>query len=143
MGVVIVYRRTAVGISEDQLSGPFFTGWPNPPDPATHLQVLLGSDHVALAVLEADQRVIGFATAISDGVLAAYIPLLEVVPEYRGRGIGSDLIRELLDDIGDLYMIDAMVDPDLQPFYRHLGLRPSTGVALRNYDRQSGQRGVV
>ena len=31
-------------------------------------------------------RVVGFVTAISDGVLSAYIPLLEVLPEYQGAG---------------------------------------------------------
>jgi ribosomal protein S18 acetylase RimI-like enzyme len=92
-----------------------------------------------LAVHEPDQQVVGFITAITDGVLSAFIPLLEVVPEYQGRGIGSDLVRMLLDDIGDLYAIDAMVDRELQPFYKHLGLGPADGVALRNYDRQSGR----
>jgi ribosomal protein S18 acetylase RimI-like enzyme len=71
-------------------------------------------------------------------VLAAYIPFLEVVPEYQGRGIGSELIRRLLEVIGPIYAVDAACDPELQPFYRHLGLRPGTAVMLRNYERQSG-----
>jgi hypothetical protein len=29
-------------------------------------------------------RVIGFITAVTDKVLSAYIPLLEVLPAYRG-----------------------------------------------------------
>jgi ribosomal protein S18 acetylase RimI-like enzyme len=36
---------------------------------------------------------IGFETAISDGRLTAYIPLLEVLPTYRNRGVGSQLIK--------------------------------------------------
>ncbi len=31
-----------------------------------------------------------------------------------------------------------LCDPDLQPFYARLGLRPATGMLLRNYDRQAG-----
>jgi len=135
---VIEYRRTVAGLTADQLAGPFFVGWADPPDAETHLRLLGGSDHVVLAVDEEDQ-VVGFATAITDGVLAAYIPFLEVVAEHRGRGIGSELVRLLLEDIGDLYLIDAMAEPELQPFYRHLGLRPETGVVLRNQQRQSGR----
>lgn len=135
---VIEYRRTVAGLTADQLAGPFFVGWADPPDPETHLRLLEGSDHVVLAVDEEDQTVVGFAAAISDGVLAAYISFLEVIEEHRGRGIGSDLIRHLLDDIGNLYMIDAVADPGLQPFYRHLGLQPVDGMVLRNHHRRSG-----
>lgn len=137
---MITYETTTDGLTADQLAGPFFEGWANAPDPEMHLQVLKGSDHVALAIREPDRAVIGFATALSDGVLAAYVPLLEVLPDYRGRGIGTELMRLLLAEIGDLYMIDAMVDPGLQPFYRHLGMEPSTGAAIRTHSRQSGGR---
>ena len=50
------------GIDADQLSG-FFVGWPSPPDPETHLRILEGSFAVALAL--ADERVIGFANAVT------------------------------------------------------------------------------
>lgn len=136
---MIRYATSLEGLRADQLTGPFFEGWPSAPDPETHLELLHGSDHVVLAVRDEDQSVVGFATAISDGVLAAYIPFLEVLPDYRGRGIGSELIRILLTEIGDVYMVDAMVDPEFQPFYRHLGMQPATGVVIRNYERQAGR----
>lgn len=135
---MIEYRTNVAGITPDQLEGPFFVGWPNGPSPETHLRILHGSDHVVLAIDESSQRVVGFITAITDGVFMAFIPLLEVVPDSQGRGIGSELVRRLLDQLPGFYTIDAMTDPELQPFYRHLGLEASHGVSLRNYDRQSG-----
>jgi len=69
------------------------------------------------------ERVVGFVTAISDGVLSAYVPLLEVLPDHQGRGIGSELVRRLLDRLGDLYMIDVVCDENVVPFYERLGLR--------------------
>ena len=136
---MIRYLTNTADVSPSDLEGPFFVGWPDPPDPATHLELLERSDHVVLAVHEGDDRVVGFVTAITDGVLSAYIPFVEVVPEYQGRGVGSELVRRLLDVIGPIYMVDATCDPELQPFYQHLGLAPSTGVTLRNYARQSGE----
>ena len=136
---MIEYRSSAAGITPDQLTGPFFVGWPDPPSPEKHLEVLAGSDHIVLAIHEPDQRVVGFVTAITDGVLFAYISMLEVVADYQDRGIGSELVRRLLAEIGDIYAVDAMVDAELQPFYRHLGLVPGVGVMLRNYTRQSGR----
>ncbi len=137
---MIRYTSSLESVDEAALAGPFFTGWRNPPSPATHLEVLRGSDHVVLARLEGDDRVVGFATAITDGVLAAFIPLLEVVPEYRGRGIGSELVRRIIGAVGPLYAVDAVCDPDLQPFYRHLGLELGHAVMLRDYALQSGRR---
>jgi len=134
---MIAYADSTDGISLDNLRG-FFVGWPNPPAPETHLRILNGSDAVVLARDDATGAVVGFITAISDGVSCAYIPHLEVLPDYQGRGIGSELARRMLEKVSRLYMIDLLCDPDVQPFYARLGMRPATGMLIRNYDRQSG-----
>ena len=117
----------------------FFVGWPDPPSPATHLRLLRGSTYVLLAIDTTTGQVAGFVTAISDGVLAAYIPLLEVLPTYQGRGIGWELMRRMVAKLRELYMVDLLCDPELQPFYTRVGMRPATGMLLRNYDRQAGR----
>ncbi len=132
---MISYTDSVEDVRAAQLQG-FFVGWPHPPTPETHLRVLQGSAHVVLAWDET--HVVGYITAITDGVLAAYIPHLEVLPDYQGQGIGSELVRRMLDRLRDLYMIDLICDADVQPFYERLGMRPYTGMVFRNYDRQSG-----
>jgi ribosomal protein S18 acetylase RimI-like enzyme len=131
------YLTSAEGISPHQLHG-FFVGWPNPPSPETHLDILQHSDAVVLAVDEQTGRVVGFINALSDGVLSAFIPLLEVLPAYQGRGIGSELVRRMVALLGNLYAVDVMCDTDVQPFYARLGMQPAQGMMLRRYDRQSG-----
>ena len=93
-----------------------------------------------LAVDDKTGRVVGFITAITDGVLAAYIPFLEVLPEYQGRGIGRVLVRRMLAKLRKAYMVDLLCDRDLQPFYKSLKLFPATGMMLRNHRSQSGSR---
>ena len=127
------YTETVAGLEPEQLAGGFFEGWPKPPSPEMHLRVLQGSRHVVLAIDERSAEVVGFVTAISDGVLSAYIPLLEVLPDYRHQGIGQELMRRMLNTLRDLYMIDLLCDPDLQPFYEQLNMRPASGMLIRNY----------
>lgn len=123
------------GITPDMLSG-FFEFWPNPPSTDTFLRLLQGSSHVALAVEEG--QVVGFVNALSDGVLSAYIPLLEVRREWRGRGIASQLIQSLVAQLDGLYMIDTACDDDLVPFYQRFGMGRGNAMILRNYERQNG-----
>jgi len=133
---MISYTVSVTGITVEQLGG-FFVGWPDPPSPETHLRLLVNSDHFVLALDDTIGRVVGFVTAVSDGVLAAYIPLLEVLPAYQGQGIGSELVRRLLEKLRGLYAIDLICDPELQPFYERFGMKPYTGMILRNYEGQS------
>ena len=77
--------------------------------------------------------VIGFVTAVSDGVLCAYIPLLEVLPDWQSRGIGQELVRRMLASLSHLYMVDLCCDPELSPFYTRLGFHPAAGMLQRNY----------
>jgi GNAT superfamily N-acetyltransferase len=43
-------------------------------------------------------RQIGFARAFTDGVSLVYLADVYVLPEYRGRGLGVELIRETVDN---------------------------------------------
>ncbi|MCC6614873.1 MAG: GNAT family N-acetyltransferase [Anaerolineae bacterium] len=132
------YVTSVDGITADQLHGGFFEGWPSPPSPETHLRMLQNSSAVVLAL--DGETVVGFVNALSDDVLAAYIPLLEVLPDYRGQGIGGELMKRILDDLRHLYMIDLMCDPELQPFYERFAMHRYSGMIKRNFDRQSGAR---
>ena len=134
---MINYTFTTEGISPEQLKG-FFDGWLNPVSPETHLRLLRNSDEIVLAIDRETKRVVGFITAITDHVLSAYIPLLEVLPEYRGQGIGKELVDSMLARLGDLYMVDLICDQELQAFYAKRGMREATGMIMRNYDNQSG-----
>lgn len=117
---MITYTDTAVAIRRDQLEG-FFLGWPAKPTPEKHVKLLRESYAVELA-LDGD-NVVGFATAISDGVLSAFIPLLEVLPEYQHQGIGTELVRRLLTRLETLYMVDLCCDAGLEAFYTRFGFQ--------------------
>ena len=112
---------------------PFFEGWGKKPALEKRLQILNKSDHVVISFDE--KRLIGFINAITDKTLTAYIPLLEVIPEYRNRGIGSKLVRRMLTLLKDYYMIDICCDKELEGFYHKLGFTALTGMVIRNYDR--------
>lgn len=132
---MVQYTEKIEDLGPENLTG-FFVGWPNPPSPETHLAILRGSYRVVLA--KDGERVIGFVNAISDGVLAAFVPLLEVLPEYQGQGIGSELMSRMEKELSDLYSLDLVCDTDVQPFYERLEWLKSAGMSRRNYARQSG-----
>jgi len=67
-------------------------------------------------------------------VLSAFIPLLDVLPEYQGRGIGSELVRRVLLLLADTYMIDLSCDEELVGFYERFGLGRWVGMGIRNRD---------
>lgn len=133
---MITYTDSLAGINIENLQGGFFVGWPNPPSPIAHYQILANSAAIVLARSE-EGMVVGFITAISDGTSCAYIPHLEVLPSYQGFGIGTELVQRMLAKLRHLYMIDLVCDPALQPFYERVGMRAVTGMVARNYERQS------
>jgi hypothetical protein len=102
---MVEYAESLDGVNADDLHG-FFVGWRNVPSPEQHLAQLHGSAHVVLA--RDGVRVVGFVTAISDGV------------------------RRMLARPESLYMVDLCCDADLEPFYKRFGLRTwDRGMGLR------------
>ena len=128
----IRYTDSLEEVDPADLQG-FLAGWPTPPSPEVHHRMLAGSEAIVLAIDDdAGRRVVGFIHAIGDGVLTAFIPSLEVLPEYQGRGIGTELVRRLLARLDDRYSVDLVCDDDLVPFYERLGLQRWGAMIRRN-----------
>jgi GNAT superfamily N-acetyltransferase len=128
----IRYSTDANDLATAELDG-FFVGWPNKPSNATLIASIAKSDHCVLAF--DDQRLIGFITAITDHTLCAFIPLLEVLPEYQKQGIGRELVQQMKSLLANLYAIDLICDEDLVPFYTNLGFTKTRSMSIRNYER--------
>ena len=131
----IRYTCDTEGLSPEHLTG-FFDGWPNPPDPETHLTILKNSHAVWLAF--DGSQCVGFINAISDGVFYSFIPLLEVLPSHKGRGIGSELVQRMVSTLGTMYAIDIVCDETVAPFYERKAFHRCVGMVKRNHENQQG-----
>ena len=125
----ITYQETTEGIGPNDLQG-FFVGWPDRPTPGNHMAILMGSDLVVLALSDRS-RVVGFVTAITDGVSCAYIPHLEVLPEWQGDGIGTELMRRMMLKLETIRAIDVICDEEVRGFYERLGFKAWRGMIIR------------
>ena len=130
-GARTAYQDDLEGITPDDLDG-FFEGWPRRPSAQQFHQMLQRSTFVVLAT--EDDEVVGFISANSDGMNAS-IPLLEVRPEARGRGVGRALVTRMLDLLADHYAVDVVCDDDLVPFYEQFALVPLRAMIRRSPDR--------
>jgi GNAT superfamily N-acetyltransferase len=126
-------------IDAAQLAGGFWEGWPIQPTPAAHLAALRGSDYAVVAIDDQTDAVVGFISAIADGVMAAFIPSLEVLPAYRRQGIAGELVRRVLDHYAGYYSIDLVCDAELVPFYERFGGSRLSAMAWRNRGAIAGK----
>ena len=128
---MIYYTDDLTSVREDMLHG-FFVGWPRQPSARQHLAVLRRSYRAVVAINEADQRVVGFVNMLSDGVLSAFIPWLEVLPEYQRQGIGAQLMRRILEGTERFYSVDLVCDEALVPYYERFGMASASSALLRH-----------
>jgi ribosomal protein S18 acetylase RimI-like enzyme len=103
-------------------------GWPSfPADPARALRSLTAPGVVALVAVDGT-RVVGFAQALTDGALQAYLAQLATAADRRGEGIGRALVAEVLRRDGAI-RLDLVTD-SAGEFYESLPHRKFTGYRL-------------
>jgi GNAT superfamily N-acetyltransferase len=129
---MIVYCDNKSKISPNQLQG-FFVGWKKPLTTEQHYNLLCGSTYFVVAIDDEINRVVGFVTALSDGVNSGFIPLIEVLPHYKNKGIGTKLMEEILLKLNDIPNVDLTCDIELQSFYEKFKMLKSNGMVLRKY----------
>ena len=78
------------------------------------------SAHVALAW--SGGRLVGMARLLSDGVCNAYLLDVWTASAYRRQGIGSAMVRLLMDQVPGQHI--GLQTDDAEAFYTALGFRP-------------------
>lgn len=137
---MIIYKNNIDNITSEMVSGFFKpSGWKDYPSSDKFLLLLSNSEYKILAIDDEKYIVVGFINALSDKVLSAYIPLLEVLPEYQNKGIGSELVKRMMNELKDFYMIDLVCDDELEGFYSRFGMKKYSAMIKRNYDKQKGK----
>jgi GNAT superfamily N-acetyltransferase len=64
---------------------------------------------------------VGFARAVSDGATVAYLADVYVLRPYRGRGLGLELVREIVDGGSSSEVRWLLHTADAQALYAKLG----------------------
>jgi GNAT superfamily N-acetyltransferase len=76
------------------------------------------------------ERQIGFCRAATDGVSFVYLADVYVLEDYRGRGLGEELVREMVEG-GALSGLKWLLHTsDMHPLYRKLGFDVATAKVM-------------
>ena len=71
--------------------------------------------------LYADDRQVGFCRAFTDGVSLCYLADVYVLPEHTGRGLGVELVREMVEDDSLAGLTWLLHTKDAHELYRRFG----------------------
>ena len=106
------------------------TGWADDRSPGG-IQKMLDATYVVLGAWEGG-RLIGFVRAITDGIYRALIDDLVVEESRRGRGIGSELMKRLIERLREMEIEEVFLrcGGDVVPFYQRHGFEKTRGVVM-------------
>jgi GNAT superfamily N-acetyltransferase len=76
------------------------------------------------------QDLIGFARAVTDGILRAYVEDVVVSPDWRGMGVGHALLAGLMEQLGPVPVVTLFCSPDLVSYYEASSFRRSRQVVM-------------
>lgn len=95
-------------------------------------QAMMNSWYVVSAYDE--HRIIATGRIISDGVINAYLCGLVVHPDYRNRGVGTEIVRRLVEKGRSCHLhIELFTESENIPYYRKLGFEQfATGMKHDN-----------
>jgi GNAT superfamily N-acetyltransferase len=112
--------------------------WKESYDPSGIKKLIKGSFAFAVVIDSVTGKTIGTGRILSDGVSDAYLQDLVVLPQYRRKGIGKQLVEFLLDyclSRGILW-IALISEPGQDSFYLSLGFNP-----MKRYTPMKYQKG--
>ncbi len=93
----------------------------------------------SLLVLAAydNERLIGILRAVGDGETIVFVQDLLVHPAYRRKGVGSALVRTVLERYASVRQIELVTDntPDTVAFYRSMGFKSLDEIGCRGFMR--------
>ena len=99
-------------------------GWSNyTNNPAMLRQAYKNSLYVLAAY--ADDKLVGILRVVGDGASVVFLQDLIVLPEYQRHGIGSQLMRSVMDRYAEVYQLQLLTEASEKniAFYEYVGLK--------------------
>jgi GNAT superfamily N-acetyltransferase len=84
----------------------------------------------AVGLYDPDGRQVGFARVVSDGVAFAYLADVYVLADHRGRGLGTELVREAVEHGPHARLRWVLHTADAHGLYERLGFSTPSGMSL-------------
>lgn len=97
-------------------------GWTNYTNKPDTLKKAYENSLLTLGAYDGD-KLIGVIRTVGDGFSVVFVQDILVFPEYQRKGIGTQLLREVMDRFSEVYQMELMTDntPKTMSFYQSLG----------------------
>ena len=99
-------------------------GWSNYTNNPVMLRQAYKNSLYVLAAY-ADDKLVGLLRAVGDGSSIVFLQDLIVLPEYQRHGIGSQLMRKVMEKYTDVYQLQLLTEASEKniAFYEYVGLK--------------------
>ena len=127
---MITIRKQEIVKLEDVLHLYQAVGWTNYTNQPQMLEQSLAHS-LAIYVARDGEEIVGLVRLVGDGFSSVFVQDLIVLPSYQRRGIGSDLMKEALENFKEAYQVQLATDQTEKnvEFYRSMGFE-----TLSTYD---------
>ena len=127
---MITIRKQEIVKLEDVLHLYQAAGWTNYTNQPQMLEQSLAHS-LAIYVARDGEEIVGLVRLVGDGFSSVFVQDLIVLPSYQRRGIGSDLMKEALENFKEAYQVQLATDQTEKnvEFYRSMGFE-----TLSTYD---------
>jgi aralkylamine N-acetyltransferase len=112
--------------------------WQESPEARAAIPPMIRGSFCFMVARSIEGRIVGMARVISDGYSDAYIQDVVVLPDYRGRGAGRELVRRLVQFCvaRKISWIGLVAEPGTQGVYEDLGFGPLVGYQPMLYGKR-------
>lgn len=123
-------------LAEEILPLYIAVGWTNYTNRPEKLAKAYQNSLCVLGAYDGDKR-IGVVRAVGDGISIVFVQDLLVLPEYQRQGVGTRLLRAILERFADVYQIELLTDDTSKTtaFYESLGLTQADKLGCCAYVR--------
>lgn len=104
-------------------------GWTNYLERINILEEAYANSLCVLGAYDSD-RLVGIIRAVGDGQTIVFVQDIIVLPEYQRKGIGTKLLKAVMDKYHDVYQMELLTDNTVKTkaFYRSVGFTASDDV---------------
>ena len=104
-------------------------GWTNYLERIDILEEAYANSLCVLGAYDSD-RLVGIIRAVGDGQTIVFVQDIIVLPEYQRKGIGTKLLKAVVEKYKDVYQIELLTDntEKTKTFYRSVGFAASDDI---------------